>query len=63
MTHISEQDAVSDKALEEAYRWYILGPRQRLQHWRCNSNGCDRWNKKDLTGRLIKKVAQERADQ
>lgn len=60
----SEQDAMSDKALEEAYEWYMSGPRQRLQPGGAIVIVMTRWNKKDLTGRLIKKMAQEKgADQ
>ena len=60
----SEQDAMSDKALEEAYEWYMAGPRQRLQPGGAIVIVMTRWNKKDLTGRLTKKMAQdEGADQ
>ena len=60
----SEQDAMSDKALEEAYEWFMAGPRQRLQPGGAIVIVMTRWSKKDLTGRLIKKMAQdEGADQ
>jgi len=60
----SEQDAMSDKAMEEAYEWFMAGPRQRLQPGGAIVIVMTRWNKKDLTGRLIKKMAQdEGADQ
>ena len=55
---------MSDKALEEAYGWYVAGPRQRLQPGGAVVIVMTRWNKKDLTGRLTKKMAQdEGADQ
>tara|TARA_R100001224_G_scaffold113268_1_gene98062 strand:+ start:1474 stop:3003 length:1530 start_codon:yes stop_codon:yes gene_type:complete len=60
----SEQDAMSDKALDEAYEWFMAGPRQRLQPGGAIVIVMTRWSKKDLTGRLIKKMAQdEGADQ
>ena len=60
----SEQDAMSDKAMEEAYEWFMAGPRQRLQPGGAIVIVMTRWSKKDLTGRLIKKMAQdEGADQ
>ena len=60
----SEQDAMSDKAMEEAYEWFMAGPRQRLQPGGAIVIVMTRWSKKDLTGRLIKKMAQDQgADQ
>jgi len=60
----SEQDAMSDKALDEAYEWFMSGPRQRLQPGGAIVIVMTRWSKKDLTGRLMKKMAQdEGADQ
>jgi len=60
----SEQDAMSDKAMDEAYEWFMSGPRQRLQPGGAIVIVMTRWNKKDLTGRLIKKMTQnEGADQ
>ena len=55
----SEQDAMSDKAMEEAYEWFMAGPRQRLQPGGAIVIVMTRWNKKDLTGRLLKKMAQD----
>jgi len=55
----SEQDAMSDKAMEEAYEWFMSGPRQRLQPGGAIVIVMTRWNKKDLTGRLVKKMAQD----
>ena len=60
----SEQDAMSDKAMEEAYEWFMAGPRQRLQPGGAIVIVMTRWSKKDLTGRLIKKMTQDQgADQ
>jgi len=60
----SEQDAMSDKAMDDAYEWYMTGPRQRLQPGGAIVIVMTRWSKRDLTGRLIKRMAQEKeADQ
>ena len=60
----SEQDAMSDKAMDDAYEWFMAGPRQRLQPGGAIVIVMTRWSKKDLTGRLIKKMAQDKgADQ
>ena len=60
----SEQDALSETAMDLAYEWYTSGPRQRLQ-----PNGTiivvmTRWSKKDLTGQLLKSQMMDlKADQ
>ncbi|HAH36204.1 MAG TPA: hypothetical protein DCL81_06660 [Algoriphagus sp.] len=60
----SEQDAMSDKAMDDAYEWYMTGPRQRLQPGGAIVIVMTRWSKRDLTGRLIKRMTQEKeADQ
>tara|TARA_Y100000356_G_scaffold78381_1_gene64764 strand:- start:1012 stop:2340 length:1329 start_codon:yes stop_codon:yes gene_type:complete len=60
----SEQDAFSDKSLDEAYDWFMTGPRQRLQPGGAIVIVMTRWSKKDLTGKLIKKMMQDKnADQ
>ena len=60
----SEQDAMSDRSMEEAYEWFMTGPRQRLQPGGAIVIVMTRWSKKDLTGRLIKRMAQDQvADQ
>jgi predicted phage terminase large subunit-like protein len=56
----SEQDAFSDKALDEAYDWFMAGPRQRLQPGGAIVIVMTRWSKKDLTGKLVRKMTQER---
>jgi len=50
----SEQDALSDSALDNAYEWYTSGPRQRLQPGGSIVIVMTRWSLKDLTGKLIK---------
>ena len=45
--------------MEEAYEWFMAGPRQRLQPGGAIVIVMTRWNKKDLTGRLVKKMAQD----
>lgn len=50
----SEQDALSEGRLEEAYEWYTSGPRQRLQPGGKIIVVMTRWGLRDLTGRLIK---------
>tara|TARA_R110000764_G_scaffold67971_2_gene141151 strand:- start:4972 stop:6408 length:1437 start_codon:yes stop_codon:yes gene_type:complete len=50
----SEQDALSESALESAYEWYTSGPRQRLQPGGSIVVVMTRWSLKDLTGKLIK---------
>ena len=50
----SEQDALSESALENAYEWYTSGPRQRLQPGGSIVIVMTRWSLKDLTGKLIK---------
>jgi predicted phage terminase large subunit-like protein len=60
----SEQDAMSKTALEDAYEWYMTGPRQRLQPGGAIVMVMTRWSKRDLTGRVIKKMMEnEDADQ
>jgi predicted phage terminase large subunit-like protein len=59
----SEQDALSPKALESAYEWYTSGPRQRLQPGGTIIIVMTRWSTKDLVGNLLKKQADEHADQ
>jgi len=50
----SEQDALSETAMESAYEWYTSGPRQRLQPGGSIVVVMTRWSLKDLTGKLIK---------
>jgi predicted phage terminase large subunit-like protein len=55
----SEQDALSENALENAYEWYTSGPRQRLQPGGSIVVVMTRWSLKDLTGKLIRAQASD----
>ena len=59
----SEQDAMSASALENAYEWYTSGPRQRLQPGGKIVCVMTRWSTKDLTGMLVSKQKEPKADQ
>ena len=59
----SEQDALSDKKMEDAYEWYTSGPRQRLQPGGSIVVVMTRWSVKDLTGKLLAKQTAESSDQ
>ena len=59
----SEQDALSETALESAYEWYTSGPRQRLQPGGKIVIVMTRWSTKDLTGQLMKAQTDVKADQ
>ena len=60
----SEQDAMSETAMDMAYEWYTSGPRQRLQPGGTIVLVMTRWSKKDLTGQLLKAQAMDpKADQ
>lgn len=55
----SEQDALSETAMDHAYEWYTSGPRQRLQPGGSIVIVMTRWSLKDLTGKLIKAQASD----
>ena len=59
----SEQDALSDTALDSAYEWYTSGPRQRLQPGGSIVIVMTRWSTKDLTERLLRNQSEPLADQ
>ena len=59
----SEQDAMSETSLENAYEWYTSGPRQRLQPGASIVLVMTRWSLKDLTGLLLKNQKEVKADQ
>ena len=59
----SEQDALSETAMDTAYEWYTSGPRQRLQPGGTIVIVMTRWSTKDLTGQLIKAQKDVKADQ
>ena len=58
----TEQDALSESAMERAYDWYVSGPRQRLQPGGSIVVVMTRWAEDDLTGRLIKAQKEIKAD-
>ncbi len=55
----SEQDALSDTAMEHAYEWYTSGPRQRLQPGGAIVVVMTRWSLRDLTAKVIKAQGQD----
>ena len=60
----SEQDALSDTAMEHAYEWYTSGPRQRLQPGGAIVIVMTRWSLKDLTAKILKAQGyDDKADQ
>ena len=59
----TEQDSMSDMAMERAFDWYTSGPRQRLQPGGSILLVMTRWAEDDLTGRLIKNQSEVKADQ
>ena len=59
----SEQDAMSEQALENAYEWYTSGPRQRLQPGAKIILVMTRWSTKDLTAQLLKAQKEVKGDQ
>ena len=59
----SEQDALSETALESAYDWYTSGPRQRLQPGASIVLVMTRWSTKDLTAMLLKAQKEVKGDQ
>jgi len=59
----TEQDTMSDTAMDRTYEWYASGPRQRLQPGGSILVVMTRWAEDDLTGRLIKAQKEPKADQ
>ena len=55
----SEQDALSETAMEAAHEWYTSGPRQRLQPGGRILLVMTRWSKKDLTEMVLKDQAKD----
>ena len=57
----SEQDVLKNaKAeFEKTWKWYLAGPRQRLQPGAAILVVMTRWGEMDLTGRLIQQYAEE----
>lgn len=60
----SEQDALSDAAMENAYEWYTSGPRQRLQPGGAIVVVMTRWSERDLTAKVLRQQSYDsKADQ
>ena len=59
----SEQDAMSESAMETAHEWYTSGPRQRLQPGASIVLVMTRWSTKDLTAMLLKAQKEVKGDQ
>ena len=59
----TEQDSMSDSAMDRAYDWYSSGPRQRLQPGGTIVIVMTRWSSIDLTSKLIKRMGEDNADQ
>lgn len=66
VTHNSEQEAKDAEAkpeiFDDVYNWYTSGPRQRLQPSAAIVIVMTRWSKRDLTGRLLTKMANGTGD-
>jgi len=58
----SEQ-SITETSFDNAFEWYVSGPRQRLQPGGAIVVVMTRWSERDLTGRLIKQQAETKADQ
>ena len=58
----SEQ-SITETNFDNAFDWYLSGPRQRLQPGGAIVIVMTRWSERDLTGRLIKHQAETKADQ
>jgi len=58
----SEQN-ITDSAFENAFEWYMSGPRQRLQPGGAIVIIMTRWSERDLTARLMRQQAEVKADQ
>ena len=61
----SEQEAKQGKpeVYDGVYEWYTSGPRQRLQPGGAIIVVMTRWSKRDLTGQVLKKSAQDGTDE
>ena len=58
----TEQDSLSDSAMERTFDWYNSGPRQRLQPGGSILLVMTRWAQDDLTGRLLQGQSEPKAD-
>jgi hypothetical protein len=59
----SEQDALSELALDNAWEWYSSGPRQRLQPGGAIVVVMTRWGTKDLTAQSFEGTDQSQGGQ
>ena len=59
--HSEQEGQTADpNVFERVYEWYTSGPRQRLQPGGAIVIVMTRWNKADLTGKIIKKSIEEK---
>ena len=58
----TEQNVMSENAMDKTYDWYVSGPRQRLQPGGAIVVVMTRWATNDLTGQLLKAQVNEKAD-
>lgn len=58
----TEQNIMSENAMDKTYDWYVSGPRQRLQPGGAIVVVMTRWATNDLTGQLLKAQVNEKAD-
>ena len=65
VTHNSEQEAKqaegNPQVFDDVYDWYVYGPRQRLQPGAKICVVQTRWSKRDLTGRLLRKMTEDQS--
>jgi predicted phage terminase large subunit-like protein len=54
----AKQAETNPQIFDDVYNWYVYGPRQRLQPNAKIVVVMTRWSKRDLTGRLIKKMQE-----
>ena len=61
----SEQEAKqaegNPQVFDDVYDWYVYGPRQRLQPGAKICVVQTRWSKRDLTGRLLRKMTEDQS--
>jgi hypothetical protein len=56
----TEQNVMSENAMDKTYDWYVSGPRQRLQPGGAIVVVMTRWATNDLTGQLLKAQVNEK---
>lgn len=55
----AKQAESNPQVFDDVYNWYVFGPRQRLQPGGKICVVQTRWSKRDLTGRLLKKMSED----